>query len=129
MNDIDRLIKEQVVPFRAKIIDVVKEQHPYLYSIANNMLAGKKSKAGLQVTEDGKVVGEYTFHLDGIRIESVDIGKLDSGIQHPFVGLIKPYGIMEKSVIEQMVNDGGFISDLINTFVKYLPDITIKFLR
>lgn len=129
MTDTDRLIKEQVVPFREKILGIVKEKYPYVYSIANSFFAGRKNMAGLQVMQAGQVVGEYTFHLDGLHIETVDTGKLDSGVNHPFLGVIKPYGVIEKSAIEKMVADEGFTADLAGTLVKYLPEITIKFLR
>lgn len=129
MTDTDRLITEQVVPFREKILAIVQEQHPYIYTVANNVLAGHKNTAGLQVTQNGQVVGEYTFHLDGLHIESVEPGKLDAGIQHPFLGLIKPYGVMEQSVIERIVKDETIATELLKAMVKYLPDITIKFLR
>lgn len=129
MTDTDRLIKEQVLPFREKMLGVLKEKHPYFYSIANGMFNGRKNMAGLQVSDNGTIVGEYTFHLDGIHVENVDMGKLDSGINHPFLGIVKPYGVIEKSVIEKMISDEGFNTDMINTLVKYLPDITIKFLR
>ncbi|WP_371379129.1 hypothetical protein [Sporomusa aerivorans] len=129
MTDTDRLITEQVVPFREKILDIVKDQHQYIYTVANNILAGHKNMVGLQVTQNGQVVGEYTFHLDGLHIESVDTGKLDSGINHPFLGLVKPYGVMEQSVIEQVVKDETISTELLKAMIKYLPDTTIKFLR
>ncbi|SMC80337.1 hypothetical protein [Sporomusa malonica] len=129
MTDTDQLIKEKVLPFREKMIGIIKEKHPYMYSVANSVLAGRKNKAGLQVTQEGQVIGEYTFHLDGIHIQSVECGKLDSGIHHPFLGLVKPYGVLERSTIEQMLEDEGFTSELFGTIVKYLPGVTIKFLR
>lgn len=129
MTDTDSLIKEQMIPFRERILRIVQEKHPYVYSIANSFFSGRKNMAGLQVTQDGQVVGEYTFHLDGLHIESVDTGKLDSAVNHPFLGIIKPYGVIEKHVIEKIIADEGFASDLIASFIKYLPDITIKFLR
>lgn len=129
MTDVDRLITDQLVPFREKILAVLKENHPYVYSVADNIFAGRKNMAGLQVTAEGQVVGEYTFHLNGLRIESVDTGKLDSGVNHPFLGIVKPYGVVEKSIIEKIVVDEGFTADLTKTFLTYLPDITLKFLR
>ncbi|HWR43068.1 hypothetical protein [Sporomusa sp.] len=129
MTDTDNLIKEKVLPFREKILGVVKEKHPHMYAVANGILSGRKNKAGLQVTQDGKVVGEYTFHLDGIHIESVECGKLDSEIHHPFLGVVKPYGVLEKSAIEKMLEDEGFSNEMFSALVKYLPDVTIKFLR
>lgn len=86
MTETDILIKEKVVPFREKVLAIVKAKHPYFYSIVNSALAGRKNKVGLQVTQAGKVIGEYTFHLEGLHIENVDIGQLDSGIHHPFLG-------------------------------------------
>jgi len=107
----------------------VKAKHPYFYSIVNSALAGRKNKVGLQVTQAGKVIGEYTFHLEGLHIENVDIGQLDSGIHHPFLGLVKPYGVIEINAIERILDDEEFTSELITAFVRYLPDITLKFLR
>lgn len=128
MTDIDRLIKEQLLTFREKVLGILKEKHPYVYSIANGVLSGRKNMAGLQVTENGQVIGEYTFHLNGVHIENVDIGRLESGINHPFLGLVKPYCVTEKNTIERIINDEGFSIDLLNTFTRYLPEITIKFL-
>ena len=129
MTDVDKLIMEQLVPFREKILDILKEKHPYVYSFANTIFEGRKSMVGLQVTEAGQVIGEYTFHLAGIRIENVDAGKLESGVNHPFLGMVKPYGIIEKRVIEKVVTDTAIADDLRSALVTYLPDITIRFLR
>lgn len=128
MTDADQLIKEKVLPFREKMIGIIKEKHPYMYSVANSVLTGRKNMAGLQLTHEGRVIGEYTFHLNGIHIESVECGKLDSGIHHPFLGLVKPYGILEKSTIEKMLQDEGFTDELFSTCAKYLPGVTVKFL-
>ncbi|MDF2875276.1 MAG: hypothetical protein K0R22_1959 [Sporomusa sp.] len=129
MTDTDKLIKEKILPFREEILGIVKEKHPQMYAIVNGILSGKKNKAGLQVTQDGKVIGEYTFHLDGIHVESVEYGKLDSAVHHPFLGVVKPYGILEKSAIERMLEDKGLTNELFSAIGKYLPDVTIKFLR
>jgi len=129
MTETDILIKEKVVPFREKVLAIVKAKHPYFYSIVNSALAGRKNKVGLQVTQAGKVIGEYTFHLEGLHIENVDIGQLDSGIHHPFLGLVKPYGVIEINAIERILDDEEFTTELITAFVRYLPDITLKFLR
>lgn len=129
MSETDILIKEKVVPFREKILSIVKEKHPYFYSIADNLLAGRKNKVGLQVTQDGQVIGEYTFHLAGLHVDSVDAGQLDSGIHHPLLGLVKPYGVIEINAIERMLKDEEFTTELISAFARYLPDITVKFLR
>jgi len=83
----------------------------------------------LQITENGKVIGEYTFILDGLYIKDVQSGVLSSEIHHPF-GTVKPYGIIEKRALERMLQDEqGFINEPFSTFRKYMPDITIKFMK
>ncbi|WP_425059310.1 hypothetical protein SCACP_39940 [Sporomusa carbonis] len=129
MTETDRLITERVLPFREKILEIVKEKHPYIYSVANAVLSGNKNMVGLQVTQGGRLIGEYTFHLDGMHIERVDTGKLDSGLHHPFLGLVKPYAIIERSAIERILADENFSTQLFGAITTYLPDITIKFLR
>ncbi|MFZ5650166.1 MAG: hypothetical protein ACOY4I_04865 [Bacillota bacterium] len=56
------------------------------------------------MTENGKAVGEYAFYLDGLYISKVEKGALASEIHHPF-GSIKPYGIIEKSLLEKIIED------------------------
>lgn len=126
--DLDKLIKEELVPFREKVLDGVQARHPHILTAINTIVSGKENKMGLQVLEDGKVVGEYTFNLKGIRIASVDCGTLLSEIHHPMLGVIRPYGVIERSQLEQMIKDEGFFNDLLATVPKYLPGITIKFM-
>jgi hypothetical protein len=129
MNEVDILIKDKLLPLRKKALDTLAEKHSYIFSAVNRYLQGKNNKAGLRVTEDGKTVGEYTFLLDGMHIVDVKSGVLESEIHHPF-GVLKPYGIMEKSVLERALQDEqAFIDEPFNAIRKYLPDITIKFLR
>jgi len=67
--------------------------------------------------------------LDGLYISRVESETLSSEINHPF-GVIRPYGIIEKSVLEKLLEDEQrIIEQPFSTIAKYLPDITIKFLR
>lgn len=129
MSDVDILIKEKLLPLRKKALNTLAEKHPYIFSVVNRFLQGKSNKAGLIVTEQGKTVGEYTFLLDGMHVADVKTGVLESEIHHPF-GVFKPYGIMEKSVLEKALEDEqAFIDEPFHAIRKYMPDITIKFLR
>jgi hypothetical protein len=84
--DLDKLIMEELVQFRKKVIEAVQERHPGIFAVVNKVLADKENKLGMQVTENGKVVGEYTFILKGIHISNVESGQLVSEIHHPFWG-------------------------------------------
>ncbi|OPX90102.1 MAG: hypothetical protein A4E53_01317 [Pelotomaculum sp. PtaB.Bin104] len=129
MNELDSLIKEKLVPIRKKAVDTLTERNPNIFSVVNHYLSKNNNRVGLRVTENGKTVGEYTFHLDGLQITNVESGVLSSEIHHPF-GVIKPYGIIEKSVLEKMLEDEqDLIDQPFSAIRKYMPDITIKFMR
>jgi len=129
MSDVDILIKEKLVPLRKKALETMAEKHPYIFPAVDKFLKGENNKVGLRVTEEGKTVGEYTLLLDGLHIANVKTGVLESEIKCPF-GVIKPYGIIEKSVLEKALEDEqAFISEPFNTIRKYMHDITIKFQR
>jgi len=128
MSDVDILIKEKLVPFRARVIESVKEKHPYIAGIVESVVSGRKNKFGLQVTEGGTVVGEYTLNLDGINIESVDAGTLAPEVNHPVFGIIKPYAIIERSAVEKAIGNEEFFTDTFAAVKKLLPNVTIKFL-
>ena len=129
MNDLDRMIEERIIPLRKKAIDSLTNRHPHIFSALNGYLSKKNNHVGIQITENGKVIGEYTFYLNGLYISRVEKGTLLSEIHHPF-GIVKPYGIVEKSVLEQILEDEEkIIKDSFSTIAKYLPSITIKFMR
>jgi len=129
VNEVDSLIKEKLVPLRRRVIDALAKKHPYILPMVNKVFQGQSNKVGLIVTEEGKKVGEYTFLLDGINVVDVKTGVLEAELRHP-LGVLKPYAIMERSVLEKLPQDEqDFIDDPIKTSEKYLPDITIKFLR
>lgn len=126
--DLDKLIKEDFVQFREKVTDGVKARHPHIFTAINTMMSSKENKIGLQVLEAGNIAGEYTITLKGVRIASVDSGKLLSEIHHPMFGVIRPYVVVERSHLEQIIKDEGFFNDLSATAPKYLPGLTIKFM-
>lgn len=127
--DVDILVKEKMVPMKIRVIEAMIKKHPQIFGIINKYFLGKKNKVGLQITENGTIIGNYTLHLEGIRIGEVESGILDSGIHHPF-GMIKPYGIMEKDVLEKVIEDDqNYITDPFSAIRKYMPEITIKFLK
>jgi hypothetical protein len=128
MSDVDVLVTEKLVAFRKQILEVLKEKHPYMIGIAESAMGGRKNKFGMLVTENGKVAGEYTFLVDGINIESVEAGVLDSAVKHPFLGEIKPYAVMERTDIEAMIGDEEFLTDTFAAVKKLLPKTTLKFL-
>lgn len=129
MNDLDKLIIEQFVPFRERVLTAVREKHPYLLSMINAFLANKENCVGLQVTENGQVTEQYTFYLTGIHVVKTESGKLESEVHHPFMGVIRPYVLIERGIIERMISDeASFSADVFATLPKYLPELTIKFL-
>ncbi|TYO95316.1 hypothetical protein [Desulfallas thermosapovorans] len=129
MSDIDVLVREKFVPFRNRITDALGEKYPQLFSFFNMYLAGKKFSVGMQITEDGRKVSDYTLLVEGVKITGVECGVLSPEVQHPF-GVIKPYAIVEKDALEKMLQDEqSFIDETFTMIQKYLPDITIKFMR
>jgi hypothetical protein len=129
VNEVDSLIKEKLVPLRKRVIDALAKKHPYILPMVNKVFQGQSNRVGLVVTEEGKKVGEYTFLLDGVNVVDVKTGVLESELRHP-LGVLKPYTIVEKSVLEKFPQDEqAFIDEPIKTSEKYMPDITIKFLK
>lgn len=127
MSSIDTLITEQFIPFRQKLIETLRTKHPHIIPILDKVLAGRKNKIGLQVTEDGTVSGEFTFQLNGINIEETKSGNLSPELHHPFLGMIKPYIVVEKKALESIIHDEAFSHDPLSAFGKHLPNITFKF--
>ena len=126
---VDALIQDELVNFRRELIGCFKIQHPHIFSILERVFAGHKNMVGIQVTEAGSVVGKYTLMMDGINVVEAKSGTLDSALHHPLLGVVKPYVTIERSVIENLVKDEQFKKEMFTSIAKYLPDITIKFLR
>lgn len=128
-HDLDKFIEQQVVPFHRQNVEALIKKHPHIINIINTVLANKENRAAIQVIESGKVIGEYTLHLDGLFIVKVDFGKLASQIHHPFLGVIKPYVVVERAVLEKILADkSSYLNEPFSAVVPYLPDLTIKFL-
>jgi hypothetical protein len=128
IDKVNRLVTKDFVSFREQVIASLINKHPKALGLVNSILAERRNRVGMHVTENGMVAGEYTFHLEGLKICSVDTGVLASEIHHPLLGIIKPYVIIEVSTLERIVNDEKFIKDFFATLPKYLSKITIRFL-
>jgi len=127
--NVDSLIQYDLVNFRRELIGCFKTQHPHIFSIIERVFAGHKNMVGIQVTEDGNVVGKYTLMMDGINVVEAKSGTLDSALHHPLLVVVKPYVTIERSVIQTLVKDDQFKNEMFTAITKYLPDLTIKFLR
>lgn len=125
---LDTLIQEDLVSLRCSLISYFKTQHPQIFMILERIFEGTKNKVGLQVTENDKMVGQYTFILDGINVVEVKSGVLESELHHPFLGVVKPLAIIERTSIEKMIQDEQFQKELFPTLAKHLPNITVKFM-
>lgn len=98
--------------------------------MVNAFISGKKNHVGLQVLENGEPIREFTFYLESIRVIKIEPGNLSSEMHHPLLGVVRPYAILEKAVLVKMINDEqDFVREPFSTIAKYLPHITIKFLR
>ena len=126
---VDALIQDDLVNFRRELISCFKNQHPHIFSILERVFAGHKNMVGIQVTEDGTIIGKYTLMMDGINVVEAKSGTLDSALHHPLLGVVKPYVTIERSVIQKLVKDEEFKKEMFISIARYLPDITIKFLR
>ena len=130
MNELDVLIKDKLVPLRERILESFSQKHPHIKSMMNCVMSGKKNKVGMVVTENGQVAGEYTFHTEGVHVASVESGVLSSEINHPFMGVIRPYAIVERATLEKMLDDEKrFEDNLLATAMGYIPEVTLKFLH
>jgi hypothetical protein len=127
--NLDTLIQEDLVNFRREIIECFKVQHAHIFFVVERMFSGKPNMIGIQVTDDGSIVGRYTFVMDGIDVVEVKKDILESAIHHPILGVIKPYVTIERSVIEALVKDESFKKDVFASVAHYLPDFTIRFIR
>lgn len=128
MTDIDKLVTVDLIAMREKAMKTVQHSHPHIFSIANAILSGKKNRVGMEVTTGGKPVGQYTLYLDGIKLTHAEPGRLDPSLNHPVIGTIRLYCVVEREALERMLSDQGLIDAPFSTIGKYLPDFTIKFL-
>ncbi|MDR3559950.1 MAG: hypothetical protein P4N59_00725 [Negativicutes bacterium] len=127
-TEVDELVLDKFVPFRERLMDAIQSKHPHIFTMINAVLSGKKNKVGMQVTEGGRTAGEYTFSLDGMRIVRTDPGKIESEFHHPFLGIIKPYALIERGDLEKLIADeAALTADLFPALARHLPKLTVKF--
>jgi hypothetical protein len=128
MTDLDKLVQVDLLAFREQALEALRKRNPQLLSIANAILSDKKHRLGLEVTAAGKSIGQYTLHLDGIKVSHAEAGKLDPQIQHPLLGTIRLYASIDREVLERALADQRLLEDPLSAIGSYLPDITIRFL-
>jgi hypothetical protein len=126
--NLNTLIQVDLLNFRRDLLLCFKEHHPQLFAISEKMFSGQKNMLGLQVTEGGKVIEKYTLMMDGINVVEAKSGTLDSSLHLPLVGVVKPYVTIERSVIEKMIKDKRFMTEMFTVSAEYMPDFTIRFM-
>ncbi len=133
MRGVNALVQEGLVFSRRDLIrDLIacfKEQHPCLFPIIKSVLSGHKIMVELQIMGNGIVVEKYTLLMDGLDVLAIKSGNFDFAIHHPLVNALKPYIRIERSAIETMDEDENFAKEIFASIAKYLPDITIGFMR
>jgi len=129
MNDIDRLIMEGLLPLKKRAVKSFAQKYPQFMALFEKFFKGQRNKIGIQITEKGEKAAEYTFHIEGTDITEVERGVLSSELHHPFGIIIRPYAVMERSVLEKIIADEeNIISNPVEAIQKYLPFVTLKFM-
>jgi hypothetical protein len=128
MSDTDQFMQTEFLSFYQRTMAGFEKNHAVLFATYMHLVP-KKLRFGMRVTDNDTRLGDYTFELADGKISHVETGVLDSTVHTPF-GTAKPYYIIEKSALERMVQDEqAFIDHPFATKFKYLPEITIKFLK
>jgi hypothetical protein len=129
MNDTDKFMQEEFMPFYKRVLDAFQQNHHTFYAVLNAFLSGKKNHIGMRITAQGNILGDYTIYLDGANVSHLENGLLASEVHTPF-GIMRPYVILEKSSVEKMIRDEpDFIKDPFATKLKYAHETTVKFLK
>ena len=130
MTEVDQWVVEKVIPYREEILEIIKQKHPFIIEMGEKVLGTMESYFGMQVFENGAFAGQYTFQMKGVHVVHTEVGKLEPRFKVPITGaVIKPYVIVEKSVLERFLKDESLKSDLFKAMPAYLPEMTIKFLK
>jgi len=130
MDELDKLMKEQFIPFRERVTKVIQSKHPYIMSMFEQMTLDGHNKVGMRITEGGQMTGEYTIHLTGTKITHAEPGKLDAEFHHPILGLMKPYIVIERQDLERFIADEDSLkAEFYSALPKHLPDFTVKFMQ
>ncbi|MDU2064143.1 MAG: hypothetical protein E6713_04805 [Sporomusaceae bacterium] len=128
-DELDSLIRDQIVPFHLRNVEALGAKHPHIMGMVNSVMANQENRAAIRIQEQGKIVGEYTFLLKGLKIETVESNTLDPQFQHPFLGKIKPFVTLERTVLEKVLaDDKNYLEEPFSAVVPYLSEITIQFL-
>jgi hypothetical protein len=65
---VDTIIQEDSVNFRRKLIECFKTQHLHVFSLLEHTLSGHKNMIGIQVSDNGNVIGKYTLMLGALNV-------------------------------------------------------------
>lgn len=126
MSDLNLLVNQKLVPFKERNLILFSEKFPILYTALCKLLDGRTFKIGFQITENNIVVGTYTLTVNGVHIVHIEAGSLEPELSLPWIGIIKPYVIMEKKDFEESLEETDSFS--IEILKKYLPKIIFRFL-
>lgn len=130
MNELDQLVMERFVSMKTRAVEHFARQHPHLMAVLQRLLGDRENRVGIRVTENGQVAGDYTLHLQGTTITGGESGVLSPELHHPFGIVIRPYVIVERRVLEQMLQEEDeLISHPLSAVKKYLPEVTVRFMR
>lgn len=124
----DTFVLEQLVPFREQMIEIMRSKHPQFVAMIETLLKNRLNRIGFRILQEGQLLGDYTFHLNGIHIVETEIDKLASGIELPLMGMIRPYVEIEKALLEAMLTDEEFKNAPFSAAGKYMSGVTLKFL-
>ena len=128
MSDTDKFMQEELLPFYKRVMAAFEQNHHALYATFSSFMSGR-NRSGMRITENGNVLGDYTVVLDDLKVSHIDNGVLTPEWHTPF-GVVKAYVIMEKSTVEKLIQDeANFISHPFATKLKYIPEMTVKFLK
>lgn len=126
MSSTDDFMQNEFLPFYRRSLAAFVQNHAAMYATFTHLIP-KKFRFGMRLTENEKLLGEFTIVFEDGKISHIENGSLTSEIHTPF-GIIKPYYIVEKSTMERMIQDEpAFITHPFATKFKYLSEITIKF--
>lgn len=128
MSTTDNFMQDEFLPFCQRVTEAFERNHQVLFSTFKSFLSGE-NRIGMRLTENGAILGDYTIVLKDVNFSCIENGVLLSQINTPF-GVIKPYYIIEKRTVKNMIEDEQeFITHPFTTKFRYLSEVTIKFLK
>ena len=128
MTALDELVMRDLVAFYDTLLEAMQKAHPHSMSFASECFPGKKNRLGLEVLLDGKSIGQYTFHLQGLKITAIEAGTLDPEVHTLMLGIVRPYFILEEASLIRLLPDRELRVAPLSVWKQYLPDCMIKFL-